>query len=103
MPKVRQRFLGERSREIDEDSLEASVCRTLSMVGEIERPPELEGLPICSTPTKHRAGSLAKIEVMRQRVENNFSPFHPDDNPLVELQAVRRYFPEPEGPDPPWD
>ncbi len=51
---------------------------------------EPHDMPLAPTATAARAGSLEKILVMRERVEQGYRPFHPNDNPLVELQVFNR-------------
>ncbi len=88
-PRKRQRTI-----EDDPECIGAMVLRVVANFGPIERPEEHDEAPLAPYPTMARAGSIAKILVMRERVEQGYRPCHPDDNPLVELQVIKRFLPE---------
>jgi hypothetical protein len=46
-------------------------------------------LPLAASSTPHPAGSIEKIEVMRQRAERGEAIFHPLDCKLIQAENLR--------------
>ena len=57
------------------------VPKSVEKIPQAVKPKPLQpDLPLASTSCPHPAGSVEKIEVMRQRAERGQSIFHPHDN-----------------------
>jgi hypothetical protein len=65
------------------------VPKVMEKIPEPIKPKPVEAdLPLAASSTSHPAGSIEKIEVMRQRAANGEALFHPHDNTDV---LVRKY------------
>ncbi len=63
------------------------VPKVMEKIPEPIKPKPVEAdLPLASASCPHPAGSIEKIEVMRQRAANGRSIFHPNDNREIRVR-----------------
>jgi hypothetical protein len=63
------------------------VPKSVEKIPSISKPIQLQpDLPLAATSTPHPAGSIEKIEVMRQRAANGQAIFHPHDNREIRVR-----------------